>query len=204
LDELRAALTAAQANQATVPTTPRLIPKPRGTSGRGDFNLENEMGIETALYREIQASTQLRSSILRSPHPQNFVRFLVNTSAIDKSQQWKNQPGVEIHKIFTVVSLLFTFTESATSLIHVQTVEKYPVMATFEYNWATAEMAKLYLRNSRAQAKCKAKSSNSGTGRSVNSGLVGTDTEAGTNTGLTGGMTGLGDELDSDSDSDNE
>jgi len=30
-------------------------------------------------------------------------------------------------------------------------------MAKFEYNWATAEMAKLYLRNSRAQAKRKAR-----------------------------------------------
>ena len=37
-----------------------------------------------------------------------------------------------------------------------QTIEKYPVMAKFEYNWATAEMVKLYLRNTRVQAKHKA------------------------------------------------
>ena len=29
-------------------------------------------------------------------------------------------------------------------------------MAKFEYNWVTAEMVKLYLQNSHAQAKCKA------------------------------------------------
>ena len=30
-------------------------------------------------------------------------------------------------------------------------------MGTFQYNWATAEMVKMYLRNSRAQEKRKAR-----------------------------------------------
>ena len=34
---------------------------------------------------------------------QAFVRSLVNMSVLDKDVLWKNQPGDEIHKIFTVV-----------------------------------------------------------------------------------------------------
>lgn len=58
LNEARAALAAAQATQATGQsvTGPVLIPKPRGTSGRGDFNLANAMGVDAKVCREIQAS----------------------------------------------------------------------------------------------------------------------------------------------------
>jgi hypothetical protein len=55
LREVRAALAAAQANQGVVPpATITLIPKPRGTSGRGNFNLANEMGINKKLCNQIQ------------------------------------------------------------------------------------------------------------------------------------------------------
>lgn len=108
LKELRAALAAAQAAQATESATPTLIPKPRGTSGRGNFNLAKEMGVETTVYHEIQASASFHFSYLRSQYQQSFVRSLVNMSALDKSKHWKNQPGDETHKIFTVVCLPFT------------------------------------------------------------------------------------------------
>ena len=117
LKELRAALAAAQAAQATESATPTLIPKPRGTSGRGNFNLAKEMGVETTVYHEIQASasfhfsylrSQYQQSFVRSQYQQSFVRSLVNMSALDKSKHWKNQPGDETHKIFTVVCLPFT------------------------------------------------------------------------------------------------
>jgi len=44
-------------------TVPTLIPKPRGTSGRADFNLANAMGVETPVYHEIQADISLLSFV---------------------------------------------------------------------------------------------------------------------------------------------
>jgi len=56
---MQSALTVAQATQVTETATPALIPKPRGMSGRGDFNLANAMGMEIPVYHEIQASIRL-------------------------------------------------------------------------------------------------------------------------------------------------
>jgi hypothetical protein len=65
LNEVRAALAAAQAAQVTAqPTTPTLIPKPRGTSGRGNFNLANAMGVDTTVCHGIQACILPRFSTL--------------------------------------------------------------------------------------------------------------------------------------------
>ena len=70
----------------------------------------------------------------------------------------------------------------------------------FEYNWATAEMAKLYLRNSRAQAKRKAcKAAETAAATPGNPGLTVAGGSAGNGTGQGGTLTNLG---DSDSDSD--
>ena len=78
-------------------------------------------------------------------------------------------------------------------------------MATFKYNWAMAEMAKLYLRNSCAQAKRKARKATEAApatpGASTNSGLTGFETNAGQN-GSQGGSTELSSDSDSDSDED--
>jgi len=79
-------------------------------------------------------------------------------------------------------------------------------MATFQYNWATAEMVKLYLRNSRAQAQRKAKT---GTRTNANAaptdvpGFTDIDTGAGANTGLSGTIANPENDSDSD-DSDDE
>jgi hypothetical protein len=77
-------------------------------------------------------------------------------------------------------------------------------MATFEYNWATAEMAKLYLRNSRAQAKRKARKAINAIAATPD---VPTDPgldNIGPNAGQSGVATGMGDDSDSDSDSDSD
>ena len=72
-------------------------------------------------------------------------------------------------------------------------------MATFEYNWATAEMVKLYLRNSRAQKKRKSRMANGPNtntpANSVHTGAVETDA------GLFGAVIDSEDD-DSDDDSD--
>ena len=61
LREVRAALATAQAAQTTAQLATgagtTVIPKPRGTSGRGDFNLAKEMKVDTKLCHEIQVST---------------------------------------------------------------------------------------------------------------------------------------------------
>jgi len=52
---VRAALATAQATQdAAQPTATALIPKPRGTSGRGNFNLANEMKVDKQICHQIQ------------------------------------------------------------------------------------------------------------------------------------------------------
>lgn len=81
-------------------------------------------------------------------------------------------------------------------------------MATFQYNWATAEMVKLYLRNSRAQAKRKAKKAAGANADTTESagvpGSVSIDTNAEINMGLGRRAENLEeDESDSD-DSDDE
>ena len=79
-------------------------------------------------------------------------------------------------------------------------------MAMFQYNWATAEMVKLYLRNSRAQAKRKATrgaKANADTPPVGAPGFTGADTSAGADVGSSGMMTNLEDDSDSD-DSDGE
>lgn len=92
-----------------------------------------------------------------------------------------------------------------TLLIPEQTAEKYPVMAKFEYNWATAEMVKLYLRNSRAQFKRKArKAGGSGPETPVGPGLTGADTNTGTDMGSASTMANLGDDSGSDSEDSDE
>ena len=107
LKDLHTALAAAQAAQVTAqPATTTIIPKPRGTSGRGSFNLANEMGIDTETCRQIQVRVTFILLPGYSLCPQGFIRSLVNLSALDKSKVWKNQPGDEVHKIFTVVGSL--------------------------------------------------------------------------------------------------
>ena len=79
-------------------------------------------------------------------------------------------------------------------------------MVNFQYNWATAEMVKLYPRNSQAQAKCKVHrgaGANSDTTPAAAPGFTGVDTSAGANMGLGGIMMNLEDDSDSD-DSDEE
>lgn len=78
-------------------------------------------------------------------------------SALDKNVTWKNQPGDEIHKVFTVVRCPLTRILSNNITDTNLDCREIPVMKNFEYNWATAEMAKMYLRNSRAQEKRKAR-----------------------------------------------
>ena len=57
---MQAALAVAQATQGVAPpTNATLIPKPRGTSGRGDFNLANEMNVDKKVCHQIQASLPL-------------------------------------------------------------------------------------------------------------------------------------------------
>ena len=80
-------------------------------------------------------------------------------------------------------------------------------MATFQYNWATAEMVKLYLRNSRAQANRRAKS---GTGAGADAapmgvpGFTGVDDGAGADTELSGTMVNPAENSDDSDDSDDE
>jgi hypothetical protein len=71
-------------------------------------------------------------------------------------------------------------------------------MKDFEYNWATAEMIIMYLRNSRAQEKRKARKAAEVPGT--------TQDVPATNTGLTvpSGSTGGGGSLSDDSDSDSD
>jgi hypothetical protein len=68
-------------------------------------------------------------------------------------------------------------------------------MKNFEYNWATAEMVRMYLRNSRAQEKRKAR-------RAADVSAITQDVPA-TNAGLVAASSGAGrsDSEDSDSDS---
>ena len=66
-------------------------------------------------------------------------------------------------------------------------------MAKYEYNWATAEMAKQYLRNSRSQANRKARTA-------AKTATASSDTSTNPALMAAGGTTGLGDDLDSDSD----
>ena len=62
------------------------------------------MGIDAKSSRQIQVSVTFILAIIYSlAHSQGFVRTLVNMLALDKTVLWKNQPGDEIHKIFTVV-----------------------------------------------------------------------------------------------------
>lgn len=73
------------------------------------------------------------------------------------------------------------------------------MMSNFEFNWATAEMVKMYLRNSRAQEKRKARlaAENPATSQGVSAADVGP--------AATGGaVTNRPDESDSDSDSESE
>ena len=58
LRDLQAMLATAQATQvAAQPATATLIPKPRGTGGRGDFNLANAMNVDAKTCRQIQVSS---------------------------------------------------------------------------------------------------------------------------------------------------
>ena len=69
-------------------------------------------------------------------------------------------------------------------------------MKDFEFNWATAEMAKMYLRNSRTQERRKAR-------KAIEEGLAGPQDVSATNVGLeTAGSTAGSRSGDSDSDSD--
>jgi len=78
-----------------------------------------------------------------------------------------------------------------------QTAEQYPVMGKFQYNWATVEMAKLYLRNSRAQAKRKAhKAAGTAPETPANPGPAASSSHVGTGAG----QDGAGDESESESD----
>ena len=64
LRELRALLAAAQESQGPFPpATTALIPKPRGTSGRRNFNLANEMGVTKKICRQIQVSALFPHSV---------------------------------------------------------------------------------------------------------------------------------------------
>ena len=69
-------------------------------------------------------------------------------------------------------------------------------MKNFEYNWATAEMAKMYLRNSRAQAKRKARNSGG-----LPAAPIAQDAPA-TNSGLTAASGSVGGDFSDDEDSD--
>ena len=74
-------------------------------------------------------------------------------------------------------------------------------MKNFEYNWATAEMVKMYLRNSRAQEARRARTTTDTSADTqevptINVGLVTANSGAGT------GHSNLSDSESSDSDSD--
>ena len=73
-------------------------------------------------------------------------------------------------------------------------------MAKFEYNWATAEMVKLYLRNSHAQIKHKA--CNASGSLPPDTTPAGVDPGAGANSGSIGATAGTGGNGDSSSDDD--
>lgn len=104
LREVWAALVTAQAAQGRPqPATTTLIPKPRGTSGRGKFNLANEMGVDKKLCGQIQVCLSFSPLPVCSQHLQAFVCSLVNMSTLNKNVTWKNQPRDKVHKIFTVV-----------------------------------------------------------------------------------------------------
>jgi len=76
-------------------------------------------------------------------------------------------------------------------------------MAKFQYNWATAEMVKLFLRNSRSQAKRKVRKAIEATlDTPVNPGLVVGGSGTGTGAGHNGAAASLGEDSESD-DSDN-
>ena len=75
-------------------------------------------------------------------------------------------------------------------------------MAKFQYNWATAEMAKLYLRNSRAQAKRKARKAANAT--PVNSGPVAGSSRVGVGAGQSSVATNPLNDSDSESDGSDE
>ena len=107
LKEVRATLAALQATHIVVQpaATMSLIPKPRGTSGRGDFNLANKMGVDVKTCQQIQVCAAFTSLTICSSYLQSFIHSLVNLSALDKTVAWKHQPGDEVHKTFTVVGL---------------------------------------------------------------------------------------------------
>lgn len=67
-------------------------------------------------------------------------------------------------------------------------------MAKFQYNWATAEIIKLYLRNSRAQEKKKARTAADTASTSQDAPAV--------DTGLTAAATNVGGSHMGDTDSD--
>ena len=79
-------------------------------------------------------------------------------------------------------------------------------MAKFEYNWATAEMAKLYLWNSRAQVKRKAHKAGRATTPApdvpANSGHTGAGANAGQSSATPGPDNGSDSSSDSDSSDD--
>ena len=113
--DVQATLIAAEATQAVAqPAAATLIPKPRGSSGRCNFNLANEMNVSVQTYRQIQVSAMLHISDCSLMDVQSFVRTLVNMLALDKSLSWKKQHGDEVHKIFTVVCSLTSPTDDLT------------------------------------------------------------------------------------------
>ena len=75
-------------------------------------------------------------------------------------------------------------------------------MAKFEYNWATAEIVKLYLRNSRAQMWRKER--NAGGSPPLNPGSPGIGPGTGANIGSIGATTGVEHNSDSSSDDDSD
>ena len=76
-------------------------------------------------------------------------------------------------------------------------------MAKFEYNWATAEMVKLYLRNSRAQEKRKSRAaSTSNINPAANPRQIGANAVTEANTRLIGAASDSEDSEDDDSDED--
>jgi len=77
LREVRAALAVAQAMQDMVQPaagTGALIPKPRGTSGRGGFNLANKMKVNTEVCHQIQVTLGARVPKNEWEHLRNISR----------------------------------------------------------------------------------------------------------------------------------
>lgn len=74
-------------------------------------------------------------------------------------------------------------------------------MKNFEYNWATAEMARMYLRNSRAQERRKARKA--ATVSAVTQDAPVTDTGHTAASGGTGGPNNIGDSSSDEDSSDN-